>query len=177
MDVPIACGCPPAGDGQPRHPSDTVTLREPLDFRTRLILRQTIRWVKTEHEDATEGEMLAALTEAYLIYCIDGWTLVDAKGKPLAPSRDNIRSVLMARDDLAMPVADAADGLYGEVVLLPLLLAASNSSPGKPTAAPTSPTTNGTTHRPKRSRPSSTSTIQMVATGPMPASPAGVSST
>lgn len=175
MEVTIPCPCPPRADGASRHESDSVTLREPLDFRTRLVLRQTVKWVKTADEDATEGEILGALTEAYVLHCIDAWSLVDAKGKALPPSRANIRAVLMADDRLAMPVADAADRLYSEVVLLPLLIGASSSSPGTPTDESTSPMSNGRTPRPKPSKRSSTSTSQMAATGPTQLSPGGAS--
>lgn len=171
MDVNIACPCPPKADGSPRHEIDTVTLRDTLDFRTRLALRQTMKWAKTANDDITEGEILAVLTEAYVLQCIDAWTLVDDKGKKVEPSRAAIRDFLDHHDEQAMAVADAADSLYSEVVLLPLLLGSSKSSPSSPTDGSTSPTNGGTTPR-KPSKRSSTATTPMVVTGPMLSSPA-----
>ena len=175
MNVTIPCPCPPKADGTARHESDTVTLRDTLDFRTRLTLRQTIKWAKELDADVTDGQLLAVLTEAYCLHCIDAWTLQDEKGKAVPPSHANIRYFLNDHDEQAMTVADAADEMYSTVVLLPLLLGASKSSPGSPTDGSTSQTNGGTTP-PKRSKRSSTSTTPMVATGPMLASPAGGSS-
>ena len=181
MDVQIPCPCPLKADGTVRHESDTVSLKDTLTFRERLSLRQTIKWARETSDDISEGELLAALTEGYVLQCISAWSLVDEKGKPLPPSRANIREVLLTRDDLAMPVADAADELYSEVILLPLLLGASNSSrstqtPENPASPPrTSVTPDGKTP-PKPSKRSSTTTIPTVVTGPMLASPAGGSS-
>lgn len=175
MNVTIPCPCPPKADGTARHASDTVTLRDTLDFRTRLTLRQTVRWAKTANDDLTEGEVLAQLTEAYLLHCIDAWSLLDDKGKALPPSRANIREVLLEHDQASMIVADGADGLYSEVVLLPLLTGASKFSPDLPTDASTSPTTGGPTPQ-KPSKRSSTTTTPMAVTGPMQASPGGASS-
>lgn len=188
MDVQIPCPCPPKADGTPRHDSDTVTLRDTLDFRTRLSLRQTIKWAKELNDDLTDGEALAVLTEAYCLQCIDAWSLVDDKGKKLPPSRAEVRNFLEEHDDAAMLVADAADTMYSKVVLLPLLLTASKSSPPSPIDGSTSPKmdgeSNGQTDRssrstpptsPRRSRRSSTATSLMAVTGPMLSSPAGVS--
>lgn len=175
MNVPIRCTCPPKADGAPRHDADNVTLRDKLDFRTRLALRQTIKWANTKG-GVTEGEVFAILTEAYLLHCIDAWSLVDEKGKPVPPSRENIATFLDDHVDEGMAVADAADGLYTETVLLPLLLGVSSSSPSTSTKPPTSQTTTGQTPHPKRSKRSSTSTTPMAVTGPMQASPAGASS-
>jgi len=174
VNVTIKCPCPATSDGTPRHESDTVTLKDSLTFRERLALRQTIKWAKETDEDSTEGELLAALTEGYVLGCIVSWTLVDEKGKALPPSRANIRDFLEAHDEQAMAVADAADDLYSTVVLLPLLVQASTSSPPSPTERSTSPKSNGQRH-PKPSRQSSTSTTPMAVTGPMPTSPAGAS--
>lgn len=169
MIVPISCPCPPKADGAARHPDgDTVTLQEPLPFRKRLTLRQEIRSAKTFQEDLTDGEALAILTEAYLIHCIEAWTLVDDKGRALPPSRAEIRRFLEEQDEQALVVADAADALYSPVVLLPLLQGASSSSQDSPTTGPTSPTTDGATPPRKPSRPSSTSTTPTAAIGTTP---------
>ncbi len=172
MDVTIPCPCPPKADGTARHESDTVTLREPLSFRERLSLRQTIKWAKEVTPDISDGELLAVLTEAYCLQGISAWTLVDEKGRKVDPSRVAIRDFLEAHDEQAMAVADAADGLYSEVVLLPLLLGASKSSGTSQIDVSTSPRNGGPTPR-KHSKRSSTTTMPTVVTGPMLVSPAG----
>jgi cell division septation protein DedD len=177
MDVTIECICPAKADGERRHNKDTVTLKDTLNFRERLALRQTIKWAKETTEDITEGELLAILTEGYVLQCIEKWSLVDAKGKPLPPTRGVIRAFLEDHDDQAMAVADAADGLYSQVVLLPLLIASAKSSQATPTDEPrrgtssTSPMNTGASRPRKPSKPSSTITSPMVVTGPMLASP------
>src|SRR5262249_23818145 len=92
---------------------------------------------------------------------IDAWTLVDEKGKPVPPTKANIRARLLVDDAFAMPVAQAADDLYAKVVLLPLLQGASSSSSRTPTPPATSATTDGPTLPRKPSRRSSTARTQM----------------
>jgi hypothetical protein len=184
MDVQIACLCPPK-DGAPVHEQDTVTLPDVLDFRTTLTIRQTIRFEEVRMKEAKEplslAEMTAVMAEAYLVHCITAWTLVDADGKPVPPSRANIRELLFTNYEAAETVGDAADRLYSDKVVLPLLTGASNSSPSTRTperpasTRRTSATMNGSTPR-KPSKRSSTTTIPMVVTGPMAASPGGDSS-
>lgn len=176
MDIPINCPCPPTADGAIRHPAgDTVTLLNPLPFRKRIALRQTVRWAKEQMPDATDGELLAVLTEAYCLHCISAWTLVDEKGKAVPPSHAAIEAFLEEHDEQSLVVADAADVLYSPVVLLPLLKGASTSSPPTRTDAPTSPTKAGPTPLRKPSRRSSTSTTQTADTATTPRSPAGAS--
>lgn len=176
MNVTIPCPCP----GTP-HDSDTVTVEEPLSFRTRQSLRRSISWAREVTPDFTDGEIFSTLDEGFLVYCITGWTLVgpNEKGKigPLAPSRENIREIILTNDDLAMPIVKVCNERYQDLVLRPLLVGASTSLPPSPTEPPTSPTNgNGQTPRPKRSKPSSITTIPTVVTGPMPTSPGGESS-
>lgn len=172
MDVPVRCIC----EGSP-HEGDTVTLPEILDFRKTLTVRQYISHERTGDESLPE--FIVLLTEAYLLHCISAWTFVDAAGQPIPVSKDNIRAVLMvdAHLDIAELVGDAADDLYSAKVFLPLLNGASSSSPGTPTEPATSPKNgHGSTPQKKRSTRSSISTTPMAVTGPMAASPAGVSS-
>lgn len=175
MEVTINCICPTKADGAPRHNQDRVTLPDTLDFRTALTVRQTVAM-----EMATRSSSLAAviglLIEAYLLYCIESWTLVDEKGKPVPVSRQAVQERLLTHFDEAEKVGDAADDLYTEKVVLPLVNGASKSSPVTPTPGSTSPTNGHGTKRPRPSKRSSTSTTPMVVTGPMAASPAGVSS-
>lgn len=173
MNVPIPCICPARPDGEQRHPDgDTVALRDVLDFRTTTVLRQSVKWLKTEDPEATVPEVLAMLTEAYLVHCIESWTVVDAKGKAVGPSHQAIRDLLLPTDSAAI-VGDVADSLYSERVLLPLLAQGSTSSPPSSTSDSTSATT-GSGQKPlKPSKPSSTTSSPTAGTAPIPRSPDG----
>ena len=177
MDVKIDCLCPPNARGETRHPDgDTVTLRERLDFRAALTARNTLVMVKQEDPDAGPAEMLAALTETYLLVGITGWTLVDAKHQPVEVSKATIRELLLSNPDVAMVVGDAADELYSAAVIGPLVARASNSSPPTQTAASTSATKRSSPTSRKPSPPSSITTIPMDATATTSSSPVGDSS-
>ncbi len=153
MNVDIACICP----GTP-HRGDTVTLMDPLPFGKAEVIRKSIRWMKDQDPTASVPEILAMLTEAYLLHCIGSWTVVDAKGKPVPVSKAAVTDLLLPNTEAAMAVADAADSLYSVTVVLPLVARASTSSPSSPTDGSTS-VTNGTGKRhPRRSRPSLIST-------------------
>lgn len=174
--VRIDCICPLRAGGEVRHPDgDTVTLRERLDFRAALTARNTITWLKNEDPDAGVAEILAALTETYLLVGIESWSLVDAKGKPVEVSKAAIRDLLANHPDGAMQVGDAADALYTEAVLLPLLARAATSSPPTPTGASTSASPPSSTKPPKPSRPSSITTTPTDATETTSPSPGGAS--
>lgn len=177
MDVRIACPCPPR-DGQTRHPNDdTVTLRERLDFRSVTAIRQAVALIEKEDSPLYAAEILATLTEGYVLYGIESWTLTDEKGKPLPVSKAAIRERVLSDVVTASMVGDAADEQYGEQVLLPLLARASSSSPASPTVTSMSPPTpSGPSRRPKRSRPSSTTTSPTAATVATSTSLDGVSS-
>ncbi len=177
MDVQIACICPLRADATLRHPSgDVVTLRDRLDFRAALTARNVVVLIKTEDPDATAAEVLAALTEMYLILGVESWTLTDFKNKPVAPSKAAIRELLAQHPDAAMTLADAADDLYAEAVILPLLARASSSSPPTPISASTSATIPSTPVRLKHSKRSSTSTTRTDAIATTSPLPDGVSS-
>jgi hypothetical protein len=176
VNVTIPCPCPPKADGTARHESDTVTLPEVLDFRTTIVVRQSIQWLKTNDPDATVPEIVATLAETYLLHCIEEWSLVDDKGKAVPVSKAAIRERLLPATEAAMAVGNAADDLYTDKVVLPLFLQASSSSPPTQTDEPTSPTSGpGPTPR-KPSKRSSITTTPMAVTGPMAASPGGASS-
>lgn len=174
MDVSINCICP-TRDGAQRHASDTVTLADRLDFRTLLTLRQSIAFEIREAE-TSPASVIAVLIEQYLLHCVTGWSLVDEAGKPVPVSRQAIRDRLLTHQEEAEVVGNAADNIYTDTVTLPLTVRASSSSETTPTPKPTSATNGHGTRPPKPSKPSSTSTTPMVATGPMAASPGGVSS-
>lgn len=177
MDIAIACLCPPDGA---RHPEgDTVVLRDRLEFRSVTTIRTAVR-IMREEGITDPAEILATMTEWYLLLGIESWTLVDAKGKPEPVTRDAIRTRLLANDDAADDVvglADAADDLYQSRVLLPLMNRVSRSSQTTPTAPSTSPRTASSGSHPTRSKRSSTTSSQTAATATTTTSPAGGSST
>jgi hypothetical protein len=171
MDVTIRCTCPPKADGEPRHAQDTVVLRDVLSPRAR---RALIYDLSLLGDEGTMGDKLATLNEGYVLRGVESWTLVDEKGKAIPVTPAMITEQLIDRPNDV--VATAADDLYTEVVLLPLLLGASSYSPSTPTAAQMSAATNGQTPQRKPSKRSSTSTTPMVVTGPTLLSNGGGSS-
>ena len=172
----IRCVCPPGAEGETRHPDgDTVVLRERLDFRSAMSIRNTVALARDE-ADVTTGDILAILTESYLLHGIESWTLVDDRGKAVEPTKVAIRAFLEGYVEEAMAVADEADSLYMEKVMLPLILPGSTSSRPTPTDSSTSPTTGSAASPRKPSKRSSISTIQTAVTGTTSLSPDGDSS-
>ena len=162
--VVIRCVCP----GAP-HESDTVTLRDPLDFRTAITLRQSVAALYVgpsgETQQPTVAEVTGLLIESYLLYTIASWTLVDERGKPVPVSRENVIGLLMHDNPIeAAAIGDAANELYMDKVVLPLLLAASGSSRPTPTKRSTSRTNGSPRGTAKRSSPSSITSIPTVGT-------------
>jgi hypothetical protein len=169
----IPCPCPQLA-GKVQHPDgDTVTLREHLDFRSALGIRNDFILLRNE-DGVSIGEALAALSEGYLYHGIEAWTLKDEKGKPLPVSHAAIRDALLSRPEIAVEVADAADELYGKSVILPLLARAATSSQPTPTKLSTS-ATKPVSKRPTPSSRSSTTTSRTGATGKITALHAGAS--
>jgi hypothetical protein len=115
-------------------------------------------------EAAETPEIMAALTETYLLLGIASWSVVDAKGKAVEPNKATIREYLLSRPDTAMTVGDAADALYSDAVLLPLVSRVSNSSPATSTNGSMSRTNGSAPKAPKRSKRSSTTTTPTDAT-------------
>ena len=172
----IECVCPPKA-GETRHPQgDTVTLRAKLDFRSALTARNTVVVLKAEDPDASTADILAALTEVYLLVGIESWSLSDERGKAVPVSRVAIRALMDDHPEAAMTIGDEADEMYSEAVIAPLVARAQTSSPLTPMAASTSATNGSSPKRPKRSRPSSISTTPTDGIERMSASPAGGSS-
>jgi hypothetical protein len=172
----VTCLCPPKATGEVRHPDgDTIDLRERLDFRSALTARNVFVLLKTEDPDVSTGEIMATLTETYLLLGIESWSLVDAKGKAVEVSKAAIRELLLTNQEAAMVVGDEADARYSEAVIAPLVARASNSSPATPTNGSTSVTTGSVPKPRKPSKPSSTTTTRTGATVTTSQSPAGVS--
>lgn len=159
MKVSIPCPCPHKADGGTRHESDTVVLRDRLDFHAATTIRKNIGLLYLDDPEASVGEVLAVLTEGYMLFGPESWSLVDEKGKAVPVTKPGIRSMLL--DNPSTELTDAADNLYGPQVMLPLLTAAQASSPPTPTGAPTSPKDHLPPKRPRPSKPSSTSTTRM----------------
>jgi hypothetical protein len=181
MDVQTRCVCPPKADGGPRHEGDTITLRDTLGFVATQTARNAIHLARSDAReqgvDLDAAFALALLTQQYLVLGIESWTRVDEKGKAVPVNRGTIAAFLEDpdADDVVSFVSDEADGLYAGKVMLPLLKAASNSSPRTPTAS-TSPTPGSGKTQAKPSRRSSISTIPTAATETTSKSPDGDSS-
>ena len=79
----------------------------------------------------------------------------------VAVSEEAIRTRLLTRPAEADAIAEAADGLYQEAVMLPLLRRAQNSSPPTPTDDSTSAPKDSAPTPLKRSKRSSTTTSPM----------------
>lgn len=67
---------------------------------------------------ATDGKLLTRLWQiTYLRHGTVGWNFLDARGKPVPFDVE----ALLADYEIARPVAEKADDLYGEAVMRPLL--------------------------------------------------------
>lgn len=159
--VKVECLCPPKPDGSVRHPDgDTIELHERMDFRSVLAARNAMGLVYDDDPDASVAEVLAALTETYILLGVRSWTLVDAKNKPIPVTKPAIREYLLVNDEAAIAVSDEADELYRDRIIAPLVVAAQKSSPPSPTERSTSATKASSPKPRKPSRPSSTSTTR-----------------
>jgi hypothetical protein len=172
----VPCLCPPTAEGV-RHPEgDTVTLRDPLDFRTAVTMQKAVTILFSDQPGASPEQVLGVLSEAYVVHGVASWSVVDGKGKPVPVNPATVAATLLPHVAAAMAVADEADPLYAKAVLVPLLAKASNSSPGTPTSESTSPATGSPPAPLKPLRPSSTSTTPTADTATTSRSRAGGSS-
>lgn len=175
MDVP--CICPPLAGGAIRHPDgDRIELRERLDFRSSLAAQNAVYVLRFEDPDASGGDILAVLTESYLLSGIESWTVTGEDGKPIPATRANIREHLLTNLEVALLVAEKADELYRDAVIAPLVRAASASSQAMPIDESTSPTNGSQGPTPNPSSRSSTITSLTDDTDPTSSPLAGVSS-
>jgi hypothetical protein len=156
-DVQIACPCP----GSPHPGGDTVSLLERLPTRSALAVRNRVALSGLGEGDG--AELLGILTEGYVMFGVAAWTLVDAMGKPLPCTREEVRR-LCDETDLGMELADPADELYARQVTLPLLRRGAASSQAGSTDGSTFPSSRETP-LPRRSRRSSTTTSPTADTG------------
>lgn len=171
MNIP--CICPSKGDA-PRHPDgDEITFRERLDLRGSLAIVNDIKVAKELDPAMGLGEILAILTEGYLVHGIVSWTLRDDKNKPVECDKPAIRERILSDPELAMTLGDAADEVFAGQVMLPLLQRALNFSPPSPTDESTSRTNGSPPKAPKRSKRSSITTFPTAVTVTTSASPDG----
>jgi hypothetical protein len=169
----IDCICP----GTPHPEGDTVTLHSTVSFRVAMTMQKAVVVARTERDDDMDtAEILAILAESYVRHGIASWTVVDAAGKPVPVSPASVDTYLLPHIDQAMEVAEEADDLYQEAVLLPLLKRGSRSSQPTPTTDSMSPSTGSEPEAPTPSKPSSTTTTPTDATGMTSSSPDGASS-
>ena len=151
--VPVRVPCP---SGQ--HPDgDSVSLRPKIGLPGGYEARRKIGELR---DGATHEEVIGLLLDVYVRHGVAAWTFHDDKGEPIEVTRDAIRERILDNLDTALIVADKADELYSESVVVPLVAAASKSSQATPPATSTSPTTDSLASLPKRSKRSSTSTTQ-----------------
>ena len=155
-EVRIPCICPDKSHAD----GDSIGFLWPLDFSRMALINRTIRYEKTARAGLSMPAALAMLAELYLRNCITSWTLQE-DGKPIPATEENVERYLMnGAPDVALDVADAADDLYSEAVLSPLVQKASTSSLAGATSESTSPPkANGAQSIQKRSSRSSKETI------------------
>lgn len=83
------------------------------------------------------------LVRAYLEHQVAGWNLAGPDGAPLPYDVE----LLLSDWSIARAVGEAADELYSEALLAPLVASASKSSPAGPTGASTSARTRSASGR------------------------------
>ena len=161
----IRCVCPPKADGSPRHDHDEITLKEKLDFRSSIALRNALALASNENDGELDfADILAILTERFIRYGIESWTVVDAKNQPMPVSQKAITDLILTDIDLATLIGDEADERYRAAALLPLIERGQTSSRSTQTTASTSPTTPSSTKPRTRSSRSSITSIPTAAT-------------
>lgn len=146
MSVPVrfrGCECP----GTPHPDGDVVYLAPKLSLAGGLAASADISAA------LGSGTMLAQLWQVTFVrYGAIDWNLVDEDGDPV-PFDVN---VLLDDYDLAVPVAEKADELYGDTVARPFLSRLKEISRRGRTARSTSPTATSTTKPRRRSSPATT---------------------
>ena len=136
----------------------TVTLFDRLDFNRATTVTKAIAFIDNDDAESRAARVLATLSEYYVLMGVQSWTY------PEDVTTTNIRKRLLEHPEVGI-VVEAADELYQEQILLPLLARASSSSPPSQTDASTSPTPPGAKRPRKHSKPSLTSITPMDDTG------------
>lgn len=148
-----------------------VYLRPTLDWEA----VSAIKWdvlVKKEAagEDLPAGEIIGLLQKGYMVYGIARWDL------PMPLTRPLVRREILGNTERASIVAEKADELYSEQVLLPLVRLAAKSSPDTSNNGSTLATTGSSAAPRKHSKRSSTSITPTAAIEMTSGPPGGVSS-
>ena len=117
--------------------------------------------------DLSTGEVLGLLQEGYLTYGIVRWDL------PVPLTRESVASEILGNVERASIIAEKADELYSEQVLLPLVRMGAKSSPPTSSNGSTSATTGSSAAPRKPSKRSSISTTPTAAIEMTSAPPAG----
>ena len=145
-----SCRCP----GAPHDPAgDTVSLAPRLT-----VPMGAAAWVAMQHALATLPSMQAALTGVYLEHGIVGWSFTqpDVKGasEPVPVSAEAVER-LIPWGNGGMEVAEQADVLYAEELMVPFLRRQERLSGTGPTADSTSANRSSGPPPPVPSKPSS----------------------
>ena len=136
------CACPDGAEGKPHPDGDVVFLAPKLSLAGGLAATADISAA------LGNGSMLAELwLVTFVKHGAIGWNIVDEDGDPVPFDVD----VLLDDYDLAMPVAEKADELYGDTVARPFLTRLKAISQRGRTEASTSPPSGSTTKPRKRS--------------------------
>jgi hypothetical protein len=143
-----------------------VTLYDRLDFQRATTVTKAIAFIEETDPAVRPALVLATLSEFYVLMGVESWS----DKEPVTSA--NIRRKLLAHPDVGTLV-EAADELYQEQILLPLVNRASSSSPPSQTDASTSATPRGAKRPPKPLKPSSISTIPTDATAETSSPPDG----
>ena len=151
---------------------ETVVLRDRLDFLQATTITKAVAFIDNDDPETRPALVLATLSEFYVLMGVESWSLKDERGRPLPVTTKAIREHLLTRPDVGILV-EAADELYQEQILLPLLTRASSSSPRSQTNGSTSPTPRGAKRPRKPSRPSSITPIRTDDTGETSSPPDG----
>lgn len=147
-----------------------------MDFRSSIAIRNALALEAGEDGNVDMADVLAILTERFVLYGIQAWSIVDAKNKPVDVSRQTITDLILSDIELATDIGDVADERYREAVMLPLIQRGQTSSPTTPTNGSTSAATTRSTKRRTRSSRSSITAIPTAVTGTTSDSPDGDSS-
>jgi hypothetical protein len=135
--------------------------------------------------DLPAGEIIGLLQEGYITYGVARWDLThevwDEKKKATVVAikpltRESVATEILGNVERASIIAEKADELYSEQVLLPLVRMGAKSSPPTSTNGSTSATTGSSGKHPKPSKRSSITTTPTAAIEMTSAPPAGDSS-
>jgi hypothetical protein len=140
VTVPLGpCGCPstPHADG------DEAYLLPRLTFAGGAAGEALIGSALTKGD---EEAIASALVQVYIRHQVTGWNLTGEDGAPVPWDPD----LLLSDWTMSRVVGEAADDLYSEALLAPLLASVSKSSQGGQTAPSTSPRTRSASTRRKR---------------------------